>query len=228
MYASRTVEELSKDKDLAARAAAILEDWDDPNCRFLAAMDGYFLEELIHDESWLVRKAARKALTEQELCELGENFSEIGEIDISVIVYELYKQDWLNQHTTPELRLERIREWGRIAGMQIEGGQQPDNYEHWLEEESIFEKNPSRYYLTYSEFCGYLQPSNMGPYHDEEYVAKLLGYDEQLLKLYEADINDTVGLGQPNLTERLDAAMRQSASQSASTSIKIKDGSKEI
>lgn len=34
--------------------------------------------------------------------------------DISRIAYELYKQNWVDTHTTREMRLDNIRNWGKI------------------------------------------------------------------------------------------------------------------
>lgn len=183
-----------------------LENWNDPNYRFLAALDGYELENLVNDEVWLVRHAAKRAMREQESKEKGDYISELGDIDISVMVYELYKQDWINKHTTPEMRMESVRNWCRISGMRRANGIQPDTYGDWVANEGFFGAS----YLEYYEFCGFLQSDNIGIYHDKRYVAELLGDDDRLLALYAADINDGVEMEQADLATRLTAAKEQS------------------
>ena len=53
--------------------------------------------------------------------------------DISRIAYELYKQNWVDTHTTREMRLDNIRNWGKIE-IEDDSPDSPDTYEAYREE----------------------------------------------------------------------------------------------
>lgn len=184
-----------------------------PQKRLLAAVNGWGTDILIEDEDWLVRHAAKKTIRRQELDEQGVVLSpgdiELADLDISDIAYELFKQDWLNKNTTPESRLENVREWcsRQLANIVRYPDSLSETYEWWCEESGYGGKRYPGYY----EFCGAFQPNHIGIYHNREYMAELFGYDEQLMALYETDINDTAKSIQPGLIERLDEAMAKSA-----------------
>lgn len=100
------------------------------------------------------------------------------EIDISKIAYELYKQDWVDEHTTREGRLQSIREYHDYVQECAEDGFEADSYEDWLFEVGYH----GALYVCYDEFCD-------EEYHDVGYVKSLLGGDEVLLKKYYEDID---------------------------------------
>lgn len=102
-------------------------------------------------------------------------------LDISKMAYDLYKQDWLDTHTTPEMRLQTIRDFYSYIQECISSYELPDSYEDWLFENGI---PRGGFYVCYEEFCD-------AEYRDPEYVRFLLNNDDALMKLYYQDIGKT-------------------------------------
>lgn len=98
--------------------------------------------------------------------------------DISKMAYDLYKQDWLDTHTTPEMRLQNIREYYDFVQECLSEHDLPGSYEDWLFENGI---PRGGFYVCYEEFCD-------AEYRDPEYVRFLLNNDDALMKLYYQDI----------------------------------------
>lgn len=98
-------------------------------------------------------------------------------MDISKVAYELYKQDWIDAHTTPEMRLESLRDYFDYLLDCAEEGYDGESYEVWLDDVGY---GQGSLYVCYEEFCDM-------EYHDVEYIKGLLGADE-LFEMYCKDI----------------------------------------
>lgn len=98
--------------------------------------------------------------------------------DISELAYQLYIQDWIDQHTTPEIRLQSIREYyAYIQECMADGDPTPDSYENYLDENGYH----GSLYVCYDEFCD-------AEYLDAGYITHLLNNEPMLVKAYHADI----------------------------------------
>lgn len=97
-------------------------------------------------------------------------------INIKRVAYELYKQAWIDSHTTPDARLDELREYYLYCKECVENGDKPETHRNALEESGY---PGGMLYVCYKEFCGaeYLVP---------EYIEQLLKNDE-LIALYRAD-----------------------------------------
>lgn len=107
---------------------------------------------------------------------------EIGietEFDISEIAYELYKQNWVDTHTTREMRLDALREYYSYRKECIDNNFEIDSFDEWISEIGY---GSGSLYVCYEEFCDM-------EYHDKEYMCELLS-DEKLIQLYYLDINN--------------------------------------
>lgn len=102
----------------------------------------------------------------------------LNTFDITEIAYELYKQDWVDMHTTREMRLDSLRNYYRYRKECIEEDLEMDSYEEWLLEGGY----DSGLYVCFEEFCD-------AEYHDKEYIVSLLS-DPELVKLYYLDIDN--------------------------------------
>ena len=162
----------------------------DPNERCYAALEHQYLEKLKYDECWLVRHTANRELAMIELHErigYSPNFpGDYPYLDISDAAYEFYKLEWLNTHATFDSCAESICEWA----LRMEAYLSDDGYTCRFNPHMIKSSFSEQKVLSYEEFCGLEQPGNLGLYHDRDYIAKLLGHNEELLELYEADICD--------------------------------------
>lgn len=199
----------------------------DPDHRCLAALNRWGLDVLKNDEVWLVRHVARRMIRAQELEAEGIILSpgdvEYADVHIDDMVYELYKADWMNKNTTPEMRMQRIRSWCNDVLMSREHNWLPHACNYWLEENGYLGKDGRgrALYENFYMFLGCMRPGHKGVYHDREYVAELLGHDETLLALYDADINDDKELSYraPSIGDRLeDAAERSKQAKHKDTS----------
>ena len=101
--------------------------------------------------------------------------------DISRIAYELYKQNWVDTHTTREMRLDNIMNWGKIE-IEDDSPDSPDTYEAYREEFGY----ESSLYVCYNEFC-------CTEYQDIEFMQKLL-QSESLIKKYLEDEENLLGM----------------------------------
>lgn len=190
----------------------------DPKRRCQAAMQGWGLDVLKDDEVWLVRHFAKRMLRRQELEKEGIILSpgdvEYTDAHIDDMVYELYKADWVNKNTTPETRMQSIRDWSNGVIETRENELLPFARDAWLAFYGYpcVEGQTRSFYDNFYTFLGYHSPEYKGLYHDREYVAELLGHDEKLLALYDADINDDKELfyQSPSIGERLAEATERS------------------
>ena len=94
---------------------------------------------------------------------------------ISEIAYELYKQDWIDTHTTEKERVESLRNYYSFAKQSVDNYNKYSSYEDWL---SDFGFNGS-IYSCYNEFLD-------NEYRDKEYMFDLFG-DTKLYDLYHKD-----------------------------------------
>lgn len=96
--------------------------------------------------------------------------------NIKRAAYELYKQAWIDSHTTPDTRLNELRDYYLYCKECEEDGDKPESHKGVLEESGY---PGGMLYVCYEEFCGeeYLIP---------EYIEQLLKNDE-LIALYRAD-----------------------------------------
>ena len=97
--------------------------------------------------------------------------------NIRKVAYELYKQAWVDSHTTPEIRLAELREYFLYCKECADDGDKPETHKSSLEENGY---PGGMLYVCYNEFCSneYLVP---------EYIEQLLKSDE-LIALYRADM----------------------------------------
>lgn len=165
---------------------------DNPDDRYVCAIEGYCLELLAKDECWLVRHAAKRSLLREELENKGfyiregcanENFPFSG---ISEIAYELYKADWISKNTTAESRRSFVLDWVVDCLRAQREGRVAQTYESW-------ERNATYgggIYLPYDDFIGFLQPNSVGLYHNREFIAELFENNKTLMSMYDADIHD--------------------------------------
>lgn len=115
--------------------------------------------------------------------------------DISEMVYALYKQNWIDEHTTKEIRLQNIREYYSYLQECSVEDEIPDSYEHWLLESGFH----GSLYVCYDEFC-------IEEYCDKEYVRFLLCGNEDLMELYLRDSDSEVFDGENCDFDELDFA----------------------
>ena len=99
-------------------------------------------------------------------------------MSLSKIVYELYKQDWIDTHTTEKERINSLRDYYSFAKQSIDNYNKYSSYEDWL---SDFGFNGS-IYSCYEEFLD-------NEYNDKEYIFNLLG-DAKLFDLYCKNVNN--------------------------------------
>lgn len=93
--------------------------------------------------------------------------------DISKVAYELYKQNWIDTHTTSEMRLDFIREWGE---MEI---QNDDEYSAYPYSEYKEDYGVGPRYDSYDDFLD-------SAYQDKDLMKKLL-QSKSLIKAYLED-----------------------------------------
>lgn len=98
-------------------------------------------------------------------------------MNISKIAYELYKQDWIDTHTTEKERINSLRDYYSFAKQSIDNYNEYSSYEDWL---SDFGFN-GFIYSCYEEFLD-------NEYNDKEYIFNLLA-DTKLFDLYCKNIN---------------------------------------
>lgn len=89
---------------------------------------------------------------------------------LSLFAYELYKQDWLNIHISPERLLKAKRDFAVDC---IENNNNETVFEEWIEEYGF----NGEIYACFEEFL-------VCEYEDEQYMIRLLE-DEKLIQLYE-------------------------------------------
>lgn len=94
--------------------------------------------------------------------------------DISKVAYELYKQDWIDTHTTREIRLDDIRNWGETE-IENDNEELACSYEECREEFGY----SGEIFACYDEFLD-------NEYQDSSYMKKLLQSDS----LINAYLND--------------------------------------
>lgn len=87
------------------------------------------------------------------------------------IAYEMYKQDWLDAHTTKEQRLQSMQEYYNEF---LTEDYCYESYEEYLEERGF----GGQIYACYAEFCE-------AEYQDEGYMRHLLGKD--LYEIFEEE-----------------------------------------
>ena len=97
--------------------------------------------------------------------------------DISEVAYELYKQDWIDTHTTKEERLNTLNEYYNYRYDCIKEDFEIDSFEEWIWEIGYADG----IYVCYEEFCDM-------EYHDKEYMCSLLN-NKKLIDMYYKDIN---------------------------------------
>ena len=162
------------------------------NEKISALIDAYIelAQEHHYDDSQII-DSLTDIFDEKELKDFGfgnfvYNYFHDGEtqqnsvvpVDISRVAYDLYKQHWVDQHTTPWMRMQSIREYHNYVQECRNEDVMPPSYEDYLMDYGF----QGALYACYDEFCD-------EEYHDVGYIKFLLGDDEELLKLYYADID---------------------------------------
>lgn len=98
--------------------------------------------------------------------------------DISELAYDLYKQDWIDQHTTPATRQKAILDYYNYVQECLEDEIDPDSFEEYLEE---YGYDNSSLYVCYDEFID-------AEYMDESYITNLLKGHPALIAAYKEDL----------------------------------------
>lgn len=132
--------------------------------------------------------------------------------EISKIAYDLYVQDWIDKHTTPDLRLQNIREYYSYVGECLAVESEPYIYKEWLSE---FGFNGS-FCVCYEEFCDM-------EYHDKDYIRSLLGKDDTLIEMYYQDIEDYLEKEALSCDDKLISAATNEAKNKTSNHISFID-----
>lgn len=108
-----------------------------------------------------------------------ENRHEYGIINIKELAYELYKQDWIDSHVTPQMSLDTIKNYYKEKQECIDEGYPMDySFDEWLEIEGYC----GFLYVCYDEFCE-------AEYLDKEYMVDLLNDNKMFIEMYLADIS---------------------------------------
>ena len=95
-------------------------------------------------------------------------------MDISKVAYELYKQNWLDTHTTAEQRLDRINAYYEECIEAMSEGLVVDSYDQYLHDTGY----GGMIYVCYKEFLE-------TEYLDEQYMASLLS--SSLFEIYKLE-----------------------------------------
>ena len=100
-------------------------------------------------------------------------------IDISHLAYRLYVQDWVDTHTTPEERLQALKDYYAYINDELKSNHEFEipSFAAWLEDFGY----AGMRYVCYEEFCD-------AKYHNKDYILRLLGDDEELIQLYYQDL----------------------------------------
>lgn len=99
--------------------------------------------------------------------------------DISEMAYDLYRQDWIDQHTTANDRLRSIHDYYAYVQECMELDDEPETYEEYLDEYGF----SGSIYVCYDEFLD-------AEYQDDDYITHLLNNDEVLVQAYRNDRDD--------------------------------------
>lgn len=99
---------------------------------------------------------------------------------ITEMAYDLYKQDWIDQHTTPHMRLKSIHDYYAYVQECMELDDEPESYEDYLFEYGF----DGSLYVCYDEFCD-------AEYQDQSYITNLLNNDPVLVKAYLDDLTSS-------------------------------------
>lgn len=108
-----------------------------------------------------------------------QNNHENSTINIKELAYELYKQDWIDNHVTPKMSLDAIKNYYEAKQECIDDGYPMSySFDEWLEIEGYC----GFLYVCYDEFCE-------TEYLDKEYMVDLLDDNKMFVDMYLADIN---------------------------------------
>lgn len=116
---------------------------------------------------------------------LLHNIRKVGEEDdnssnfmnIAEFAYAIYKQNWLDENTTKEMRLDALRNYYDYQKECKINNYTCDNYDDWLSDVGF----DTGCYVCFSEFLD-------NEYSDTEYMHELLD-NEELISLYQDDIS---------------------------------------
>lgn len=98
-------------------------------------------------------------------------------VDIQKAAYELYKQNWVDTHVSPEMRLQSVREYQYYLDDCIADGETPVSMSEWIEENGY---GSGSLYVCFDEFLNC-------EYRDRAYIKSLLK-DGSFIEAYEADV----------------------------------------
>ena len=104
----------------------------------------------------------------------------MNKINIREIAYKIYKQDWIDTHTTKKSRLDVLREYYMEKIECLTNGVNIDTFEGWLWENGYL----GDIYSCYEEFLD-------NEYQDEEYMVDLLCY-APLVCMYIEDLRHNI------------------------------------
>lgn len=104
----------------------------------------------------------------------NEEFSD--EYGIREFAYALYKQEWLDDNTNKDMRLDSLKNYYSYRKECVEEGYSADSYNKWLEDVGF----DTGCYVCFEEFCN-------NEYLDEEYIYSLLDNSE-LIEIYKKDV----------------------------------------
>lgn len=85
---------------------------------------------------------------------------------ISEVAYELYKQNWIDTHITPEMRLKALRKYYQYVDECLGNTEPYDSFEDWIYEQGY---EGGILYVSFDEFLD-------NEFQDKEYMKELLSY----------------------------------------------------
>ena len=68
---------------------------------------------------------------------------------ISEVAYELYKQNWIDTHTSPEMRLKALRDYYQYVDECLDNAEPYESFEKWIYEQGY---DGGILYVSFDEF----------------------------------------------------------------------------
>lgn len=114
------------------------------------------------------------------------NIVDDKELQISVVAYELYKQNWIDSNTSEEDRLAAIREYSSYVQVCLEHDWSFAEFDDYIQKAGYPQKNTDglsrgkKYFASYEDFMKV-------EYNQSTYICALLK-DDGLISLYHDDL----------------------------------------
>lgn len=102
------------------------------------------------------------------------------ELDVEKVAYELYKQDWVCKHISPEEQLSTMLRYYECVQMCVEDNYPIESYEEWLSDVGY---GACSLYAYFDEFLCH-------EFQDEEYMKGLIKENSYLWPLYQSRLQE--------------------------------------